>query len=174
MTTALYIGRFQPFHKGHLKYLKKIMRENDFLKLIIGSSQEKNTFKNPFSVVERKKMILGCLKAEKIPLEKIEILTAADCPGDDKKWLDSILKKAGKFDLVYAGENKIIYRIFMENGFKVDKIKRLMGIIGTKVRKLILQGKEWKHLVPESVYEYLKKIDGEERIKKAMNSRFSA
>ena len=51
-------------------------------------------------------------------------------------------------------------------GYEVDKISRIMGIIGTKVRTLIVQGKEWKQLVPESICEYMRKIDGEDRIRK--------
>lgn len=46
--TALFVGRFQPFHLGHLKVIKDILKKNDFIVIAIGSSDEKNTDKNPF------------------------------------------------------------------------------------------------------------------------------
>ena len=37
---AFYIGRFQPFHKGHLKVISQIAREVDELVIGIGSAHE--------------------------------------------------------------------------------------------------------------------------------------
>ena len=50
---ALYIGRFQPFHKGHLKILQKLAKKYDEIIIGIGSSQYSNTLENPFTSEER-------------------------------------------------------------------------------------------------------------------------
>ena len=57
MTTALFIGRFQPFHKAHLQDIKAILKECDEVIIAIGSSQHSDTKDNPFSVAERIEMI---------------------------------------------------------------------------------------------------------------------
>jgi len=57
MTTGLFIGRFQPFHLGHLSDIKDALKEVDELVIAIGSSQHSGTKENPFSTEERIKMI---------------------------------------------------------------------------------------------------------------------
>ena len=52
-----YWGRFNPVHKGHVLLIKKLLKKVDELVIAIGSSQEKNTKRNPFSGNERKQMI---------------------------------------------------------------------------------------------------------------------
>ena len=54
---GLYIGRFQPFHMGHLSIVKRALKECDTLVIAIGSSQENRTKKNPFTFEERKAFI---------------------------------------------------------------------------------------------------------------------
>ena len=54
---ALFIGRFQPLHKGHLAALRHISKRAKKILVVIGSSQEKKTEKNPFSARERLAMM---------------------------------------------------------------------------------------------------------------------
>ena len=53
MATALYIGRFQPPHLGHISVIKEILKKYDSVIIGIGSAQEKGTYENPFSAAER-------------------------------------------------------------------------------------------------------------------------
>ena len=57
MKRGLFIGRFQPFHLGHLSDIKNAFKEVDELAIGIGSSNEKHTKENPFTVEERTEMI---------------------------------------------------------------------------------------------------------------------
>ena len=57
MKRGLFIGRFQPFHLGHLQDIINALKEVDELVIGIGSSNEKHTKYNPFSVEERIEMI---------------------------------------------------------------------------------------------------------------------
>ena len=51
--TALFIGRFQPFHSGHVDAIKQISEKEIIIG--IGSSQYSGTDDNPYSFEERKK-----------------------------------------------------------------------------------------------------------------------
>ncbi len=51
--TALLIGRFQPFHNGHLEVVKTISKKCDRMIIGIGSAQLSHTFENPFTAGER-------------------------------------------------------------------------------------------------------------------------
>ena len=161
MTRALFIGRFQPLHNAHLKVIKDILKENDRLIIIIGSSLERNTKLNPFSFKERKEMIDAVLKANKI--KNYSIVPVPDVY-NDKKWVNLIERKVKHFDALYTG-NPWTIRCFKRYGRKVRKIKLIKGISSTIIRNAIIKGKNWKGLVPEQIYSYIKKIKGEERIK---------
>lgn len=53
MGTAVYIGRFQPFHNGHLKLIEKGVSLFDRVLVIIGSNGGDRTLKDPFNAAER-------------------------------------------------------------------------------------------------------------------------
>jgi len=57
------VGRFQPFHNGHLQLIQAILSEVKFLKIGIGSSQYSHTMYNPFSYDERKEFIIQSLRS---------------------------------------------------------------------------------------------------------------
>ena len=50
---ALFIGRFQPFHKGHLSAVKWIAARSSKVIIAIGSAEKENEPKNTFSEKER-------------------------------------------------------------------------------------------------------------------------
>lgn len=50
---AVYIGRFQPFHLGHLHVLEQAKKIAKHTLVLVGSSSRPRTLKNPFSFGER-------------------------------------------------------------------------------------------------------------------------
>jgi len=57
MSKALFIGRFQPLHKGHLNVIEQIRRDGYKPIIGIGSPYAPASSANPFSLDERKEMI---------------------------------------------------------------------------------------------------------------------
>jgi len=58
MKIGVIIGRFQPFHSGHAEILKTALKECDQVTIVLGSANRCRSVKNPFSVAERKGMII--------------------------------------------------------------------------------------------------------------------
>jgi len=58
---AFFIGRFQPFHLGHMEVLRKILKEVEELIVGVGSAQESHTIENPFTAGERILMVSRAL-----------------------------------------------------------------------------------------------------------------
>jgi len=162
MQRALFIGRFQPFHNAHLVDVKKILKECDEIIIAIGSSQEKNTLENPFSYKERKEMIANVLKNHKI--KKYKIYPVPDLY-NDKKWAGRIKKDLPSYEIVYSG-NPWTLACFKKHDSKVKKIKLTKGISSTIIRNMMVKDKNWHRLVPKEIAEYIKKINGVERINK--------
>ena len=71
---ALFIGRFQPVHNGHIHTIKQIMDECDKLVIVIGSAQYSHSPDNPFSGGERVMFLKRALKDEGLPIENIDII----------------------------------------------------------------------------------------------------
>ncbi len=161
MRRALFIGRYQPFHNGHLSVVKSLLKKYDELIIGIGSSQEKYTSQNPFSYNERKIMISTTLKSNNI--KNYEIYPVPDLY-DDIKWTDYILKNLPEFEDAYSGNDWTI-NCFRKHKIKAHKIKLIKGISSTKIRGMMVKNKNWEKLVPEEVSAQIKKIKGVPRVK---------
>jgi nicotinamide-nucleotide adenylyltransferase len=160
---GVLIGRFQPFHKGHLKIIKKILGEVDELIIVIGSSQYKDTRENPLSAEEREEMINRALKEKQIT--SFQVHKVPDI-GDDNLYPGHVMSRVPHFDVLFSG-NELVQRLFKSAGKKVRNIKhiRRTAYEGREVRKRILGGRRWRHLVPTSVREYLDEVDFPGRVK---------
>lgn len=131
---GLVIGRFQPFHKGHLYLIKKALEEVDQLIIGIGSANVNNE-DNPFSHKEREKYITQALKKYKLYKKISAIIPLNDYP-DDKVWLKEVEESVGAFDVAF-GDNEWTNSILEEAGHKVVRVPLYKREIyeGTKIRR---------------------------------------
>ena len=162
---GVFVGRFQPFHKGHLEVVKKIDKEVDEIVIIVGSSQYSHRLDNPFTAGERMTMIRKALEETGIQLQKIWIIPVPDVH-QHALWVSQIVGYAPKFDVVYSNE-PLTSRLFSEAGFKVKPlafIKREI-YLATEIRKRMLNKEQWKELVPTSVAQFIEEIGGDTRLR---------
>ncbi len=61
---AVVIGRFQPFHNGHLALIKEALRTAPRVFVVIGSAFAARSPRNPWTHAERSAMLLGALSSE--------------------------------------------------------------------------------------------------------------
>ena len=151
MVTALFVGRFQPFHKGHLHAIKTILKDFNKVIIVIGSTNIEDE-KNPFSTKERIRMIKGSLEKFR---NKIKVITIPDVH-NDILWTKMIIDRI-KFDIVVTG-NGHVRRCFERFGVPVERPDFLekRKYNGTRIRKLIYKGKGWEGLVPPNVRRIIK------------------
>lgn len=166
MKTALIIGRFQPFHLGHLKLIEIVADNVDKLIIGIGSSQEGNTKENPFTADERRAMIENSINI-KIPYEIIPIPDV----NDDKVWVSHVKKLVPEFHVVYTN-GELERKLFKDAGIRVVStgIFNRDQYSGTEIRRRMISRERWEHLIPKGTAEIIKKIGGIERIKRLYNS----
>ena len=165
MKRGLFIGRFQPIHRGHIEIIKKILTEVDELIIAIGSAQESHTLENPFTAGERELMILRSLAEEKIDLSKVHIIPIPDV-NNNAVWVSHVKSLSPPFHVVYSG-NPLVCRLFKEAGFEVKSppLVRRKEYWGTEIRERMLKNKNWKELVPRAVVEIIEEIDGIGRLR---------
>lgn len=159
---ALLVGRFQPFHKGHLHMVRRILEEFDQIIIGIGSAQCSHTPKNPYTSGERQNMIVRVLEAEGI--RSYEIIPIEDV-GKHSLWVPFVESILPKFGVVFSND-PLTVRLFSEKGYEARELPlhKREDYSGTEVRRRIAAGEEWEHLVPDAVAEYLREIDGIRRI----------
>ena len=61
MKKGLILGRFQPLHMGHLSLFETVIDDGHELLICIGSSNEERTNNNPYTSLERTRMIRSVL-----------------------------------------------------------------------------------------------------------------
>jgi len=154
---ALFIGRFQPFHKGHLKAIKYLSDKYDEIIIGVGSSQYSNTVENPFSSDERMLMIRESLKQENIKNYKIILIPDIHNP---PKWVDHVLSIISDFDVVVTN-NDLTKKLFLEKGFKIKKtlLYNKKEYSGRVIRKRISDNESWENLVPKPCIQIIKNCD---------------
>ncbi len=165
MPWVLYVGRFQPVHKGHLHAIREILRQEDRLTIAIGSSLSSHEPKNPFTLGERIEMLLDALDEDRIDARRY-LLTGIPDTDFHPSWVTYVRKGVPSFRRVYTND-PLTSRLLKEEGYEVRQIpfyeRELYS--GTEIRRRILAGEDWSNLVPPSVYAFIKKIDGDARIK---------
>ena len=163
MTRVLFIGRFQPFHKGHLAMVKRILQDNEEVIIGIGSAQYSHTGENPFTAGERFEMIKRALDAEGIrdyhivPIPDTLVLSV---------WVSHVKSLVPAFDAVVTNSDLVV-RLFREHGLKVLSLPLVSRekYSGTEVRRRMQKGGDWQSLVPPAVASFVEEIDGIERIR---------
>ena len=95
---ALIIGRFQPFHNGHLMVLKAMASKYSPV-VAIGSAQLSHTADNPFTAGERYEMILSAVEDEGL---QVRILPVPD-PAMVHRPNDAIVHNATDLEIAGGG-----------------------------------------------------------------------
>lgn len=162
---ALMMGRFQPFHLGHLALVKQLLEKNDEIIIALTGSQFNYLEKDPFTAGERIEMVHRSLKDENIDLSKCFIV-AIENQFNIATWASYLKSALPKFDRVYSG-NEYVKMLLADSGIGVvvpsflDREK----FNATKIREMMVNDEDWQSLVPEAVSEIIQRINGIRRIK---------
>jgi nicotinamide-nucleotide adenylyltransferase len=161
---GLYVGRFQPFHSGHLHAIMDALEEVDELVIVIGSAQYSHNITNPFTAGERLVMIRKALEEAGIDDSRFWIVPIPDVHLH-MMWVSSLVGYTPKFDLVYSNE-PLRRRLFTEAGYKVKALRffERKQYSSTLIREKMLRNEGWEELVPKSVAAFIREIDGINRI----------
>jgi len=163
---ALFPGRFQPFHKGHIAAINQLLSEYDEVIVAIGSAQDGYTCRNPFTAGERWEMIYRVIRENGL-LGRVWMITIPDI-NMPLTWTAYVLSMSPRVDVVASGNPQTLY-LFEWLGKPTKRITLLepMRYHGTRIRELMARGSdEWRELVPPSVSEYIDEIKGVERVRR--------
>jgi nicotinamide-nucleotide adenylyltransferase len=162
---GLYVGRFQPFHLGHLDAIRYVLKRVDELVVVIGSAQYSHNSKNPFTAGERLVMVRNALLEAGVDSSKLWIVPVPDMHLH-MLWVSAVEGYTPKFNVVYTNE-PLTRRLFTEAGYPVKDVPLFERKIymSTIVREKMVKDEIWTEIVPKSVSDFILEIDGVNRIR---------
>ncbi len=165
MKYGILVGRFQPFHLGHLKAVKFALTKVDILWIIVGSAQKSHEPRNPFTTGERLAMIKIALDANKVDPKRWLAVPVYDLDVHSQ-WVSHLDMMVPRYDVVFTNDpfSTMLFKEHKKKIVKVPLLKRKF-LSGTEIRRRIAYNENWKELLPRQVTEVIKEINGIERIK---------
>ena len=165
MRVGLLVGRFQPFHLGHLEAVKYALKRVGYLYIVVGSAQRSHERDNPFTAAERIAMIKGAIDGNGVDPSKWMAIPIADADSHSL-WVSTVESMVPKFDVVFTND-ALTFLLFKGEGIDVKAVPYLdrSRYSATNVRDRILERRDWESLVPRQVAGLVRKFGGVERVR---------
>lgn len=167
---AVIIGRFQPLHNGHLVNMIKAAELAESIHILVGSSDQPRTIKNPFSFLERSRMIREAVQSvptlENAPIRIDPIL---DYAYNDNQWIKGVQDAVSEWgfvdgDIVVLGHEKDASSWYLR-AFPNWHFESLAPYVehgstpidATKIRELFFEGNSGYvvSVVPKNVIDFM-------------------
>ena len=103
--TGLLVGRFQTFHKGHQRLVDTGLSLCDRMLVLIGSSQESGTERNPLDVATRRDMIRAVYPTDRVMIQGLADLTNENDVRPE--WGRYVLENVGRY--IYKAPELMLY-----------------------------------------------------------------
>ena len=151
MRTGIFIGRFQPVHKGHIHAIGIAASQVEKLYILVGSANQCRSIRNPWTFDERRQMLQLKLHSERIT--NYEIIPLNDHKYSDTQWMSDVRATIEHFNMgspVLFGhmkEGNDYLKWFPELKFK--SIEAQYSINATQIREQMFRDND--PLMPETV-----------------------
>lgn len=159
---GLVLGRFQHLHSGHVEIIEMARKVCQKTLILICSSQESGTLRNPFKIETRKEVIQKIYQAEDVIIGDLADMTNENdiCFQWGKYILENVEKMYGKMpDLMVYGKDESRKGWFLEEDSKnfseMMVARNKIEISATKLREYMAQNEKekWKKYVPEQIWD---------------------
>jgi bifunctional NMN adenylyltransferase/nudix hydrolase len=145
---AVFIGRFQPPHFGHLRTIIRTFELAKKTLIIIGDYKTARSIKNPFTFDEVKKMILDSLPKEF--QERLIFEPVRNYPYHDELWIASVQKLVSSHSessvcLMGHLKDSSSYYLYSFPQWKFEPSEFLKGMNATDVREFYFEDVDLKN-----------------------------
>lgn len=184
-TVGVYIGRFQPFHRGHLATLTAALEKFDHVILVFGSATSAPTLKNPWTASERFKMV--SLSLPSLPQNKLLTIFQGDNKASDIEWANTLKATVSDAVAMLKATIEDEYKVYLtgckkdDSSFYLDMFPDwpfISGTLtdhgGTEVREALFRGdpiETWEQHVTAPVASFLQSFKKTE-VYKSLKEQF--
>ena len=162
-----FIGRCEPLHNGHVHTLTYALTISDKVLILLGSSFQASTIKNPWNFDERRDMILSVPElAVAYGQNRLLIEPLSDSPYNDEQWAAEVQRKiallqmppAAKIGIIGHKKDESSYYLDMFPQWSLIETEQIEMINATDLRMMYFEGRTLSYLkavVPPGVLAYL-------------------
>ena len=164
---AMTIGRFHDFHNGHKHMINTARTKADRILILVGSSQEEGTERNPFDIYTRIQMI-----KEVFPFDSVIVKPLADLTNENDishEWGKYLLKKTIQHMdklpelMVYGNDDSRSGWFDKEDIKDITEIvvsRSKMNISATQMRRLLVENNrdEWFKYHDQKLHKHFDKL----------------
>ena len=161
MKKGLLLGRFQPFHLGHLRLIEAVKGDNLELMICIGSAQKGRTKDNPFTTEERRIMVEAVVSRLDCKYQIYEIPDV----NNNNLYVSHLETFVPEFDTVYSG-NSLVLKLFKAAGYRTVMPEMINREVweGAAIRQAMTEGDEWETAVPLQIVDIIRDLNGIEKL----------
>lgn len=174
----IFIGRFQPFHKGHLAVIETGLAQAEQMIVLCGSAHQPRSTRNPWNFEEREAMLRSTIS--EADNKRVHVAPLMDIVYNDESWVRNVQAtinglitahfgmphKTPKVALIGHSKDQSSYYLNLFPQWGAMDVSNFQGISATPIRQAIFSSEENKESVienqalkgalPESVYQHLK------------------
>lgn len=157
---GLVIGRFQPLHKGHEALIKRAIEDCVDVVVGIGSSEAKQSLKNPFTYDERVQMVKAAFG------DSVKVVAIPDIH-DPPNYADHVMEITGNIDRIFGNDEQTV-SLFEDAGVQVRRtgLEHRDAWEGKQVRMQMAEGDgSWRKHVSSRVAVVLEALDAGKRMR---------
>lgn len=168
---TVFIGRFQPFHIGHKQVIETALTIADKVIVLVGSSFQPRTPKNPFTSIERAGMIFEGLDLQREDKDRVIVAPLQDQRYNDQQWAASVQQRVEeciarggwtdyppKVAIIGHTKDDSSYYLKMFPQWALVEHEMNEQLNATDIRELYFEQKNLKFLqslLPQQVYKVL-------------------
>lgn len=167
-STAVIIGRFQPFHAMHLRMLRHALGLAERVVVVLGSHRRARSTRNPFSSEERERLIRACLTAEESA--RVRCVAVRDYLYGDNPWIVEVTRAVrqealpGGITLVGFAKDRTSSYLQWFGDWRVEDIGAVSDLSATQLRDAWFEERPYPDgALPEPVAAWLDAERGSER-----------
>lgn len=142
MNVGIFVGRFQPLHIGHLSIISHMQKKYDHVIIMVGSANQRKSFKNPFSFELRKQWIEHNFSSIKQDTQLLSVLPLNDFRYAEHKWekalidgVDFVTNPHDDIALVGYEKDDSSYYLSSFPNWSFDEVPLKINIDATTIRK---------------------------------------
>lgn len=158
MQTAVYIGRFEPPHDGHLRIMRAALARHGRLLVLLGSANLARSAKNPFTAQERAGMIRTALAAAGEDLSRVRLRPLPD-EFDPERWAAQVRRSVHTKNAVLVGFGKDASSSYLGwfPDWQLEPSPVLAGLSATDIRAAYFEGRAVEQ-VPHATAAFLEQF----------------
>jgi bifunctional NMN adenylyltransferase/nudix hydrolase len=163
----IFIGRFQPFHIGHERVIRKALELSDKVIVLVGSAYQPRTVRNPWDFNEREALMRLAFSEEEN--RRILAFPLLDQTYNNQLWIKSVqqlvagvvhnkIASKPKVGLIGHEKDKSSFYLSMFPQWEREEVPNYENISSTDIRELYFDDKEFTNSLNSNIAMALEKF----------------